>query len=184
MTGDGYYKARVELLRRRINATAYAATTQTVVNGEIQPIVYLAHDKTHSIGDLSWGEFVEGYRASSVRGVFMDKPGGWMLEIIRDIDRDTSVIVIEVVDAIKAGIKWQLDDGTLDISGRFVVAERFPMNYAVTNLVVRHIAGRPWRLIYSVKEAVSHHRIDPTREKVENLENLPAAPDSPYSGGW
>ncbi|MCD0159786.1 hypothetical protein IHN63_00535 [Deinococcus sp. 6YEL10] len=173
-------RARLERLRDVVDRTAYDATTQ-LVGGKVQPLVYLDRDTVTSVADQSWGEFVEAYRARTVRGLFLDRPGVAVAEVIRDLDRDSSVIVIEVRDAERAGLKYLNPDGSLNTSGRFVVAERFPLNFSVTDLVVRHMAGRPWRLVYTVKEAQTHHRIDPAGQQVENLEPRPV---NPYGGGW
>lgn len=171
-------KARLEFLRRKVDQTAYDAMTQVGAPG----VYYLRYDPASTVGDLEWGDFVSAYHPQPVRAIFLDNPAKLgtssdpLFEVTREAGRNHTVIVITAEDAAGLGTNFLNADGTLDTSGRFVVQERWPMNFTVEKVFVKHLAGRPWRYVLALLESDTSARID---EPGENLA-VPPVVGSPW----
>jgi hypothetical protein len=165
------HRARLEALRAAVGGTVFDAMTQ-VRSSSRHPLYFLRYDAAKTVQDLTWGDMVEGYKPTPIRGIFLDntfplyRAGDPTFGVTREQARDKQVIVIAAEDADALGLKFLNPDGSLDTSGRFAVVERWPMTYTVERVFVKHLAGRPWRYVLLCNESASHARLDQPGENL------------------
>jgi hypothetical protein len=136
------HRARLEALRAAVGGTVFDAMTQ-VRSSSRHPLYFLRYDAAKTVQDLTWGDMVEGYKPTPIRGIFLDntfplyRAGDPTFGVTREQSRDKQVIVIAAEDADALGLKF-----------------------------VKHLAGRPWRYVLLCNESASHARLDQPGENL------------------